>query len=274
MRYFTHHWSREQYDVDLAEMEESGSTSVIDNSAGSGFLAAAVAPGDVLYVINWHMGVLSVLGRFVVGGVLDRAQARAELGADFDAPELAFAEDGKVTYEVFDAALNGPETGDDDDLLDLVEFVAEDGSLSTPAKGADGGVDADSFDGVREITADTASLLDELLGFDLDQEIGPDDSVARRLVSTDYYIGDDDVASVDVLCEAGELLGRWRDADLEPVDQDVLDDPELLADVLWAEIQRSAAEGDVRILSERADIVAQLRDDLGDRDRDLDLDLD
>ena len=260
MRYFTHHWSRDQYDADLAEMEETGSTSVIDNSAGSGFLAAGVAADDVLYVINFHDGELAVLGRFVVGGILDRAQARAELGADFDEPELAFAQEGKVTYEVFDAALNGPEMGADDELLELVEFVAEDGTVQHPAKGPDGAASAASFGGVREITEETASLLDELLGFAPDQTIGPDDSVARRMVSTDYFIGDDNVASVDVLCEAGELLGRWRDVDLEPVDQAVLDDPERLADVVWEEIQRSARDGDVRVLSERADVVALLRE--------------
>lgn len=259
MRYFTHSWAREQYDADLAEIEETGATSVIDNSVGSGFLAVGVAEGDVVYVVNWHEGELSVLGRFVVATVLDRALARAEFGPDFDAEEIAVAQDGHVTYQVFDASVNGPEMGGDDELLDVVEFIEADGTVRGLRDDA-GVADPQRLLNVREVTADTASLFDELLGFDPGQVIGLDDATARRAVATDYFIGEEPVASADVLCEAGELLGRWRDADLDPLDDAVLADPEQLADVIWAELQQWAADTDVTILSERAEVVEQLRD--------------
>ena len=46
MRNFTFQWTRDQYDADLAELEETGSTSVIDNTFGSGFMALGVGNGD------------------------------------------------------------------------------------------------------------------------------------------------------------------------------------------------------------------------------------
>ena len=261
MRNFTFEWTREQYDADVAELEETGSTSVIDNTFGSGFMALGVDNGDVVYVVNWHQGELSVLGRFVVDRVLDRVMARKEFGDDFDGEELVVAQDGRVTYEVFDAVLNGPELDDeDDDMIGLIEFVADNGDVVAPARNADGSVDARTFRGVREISADTANLFDELLGFEPDQLIGADDSTARRLVSIDYFVDDEGVASVTVPCEAGELLGRWRDADLADVDPSALDDADRLADLVWAELEQWATDTEVTILADRGNVGEQMRE--------------
>ncbi|HPU39093.1 MAG TPA: hypothetical protein PLS63_05930 [Microthrixaceae bacterium] len=261
MRNFTFQWTRDQYDADLAELEETGSTSVIDNTFGSGFMALGVGNGDAIYVVNWHEGELSVLGRFVVDRVLDRVMARKEFGDDFDGEELVVSQDGRVTYEVFDAVLNGPELDDeDDDMIGLIEFVTEGGDIEAPARAGDGSVDPEAFHGVREISADTATLFDELLGFEPDQVIGADDSIARRLVSIDYFLDDEGVASVTVPCEAGELLARWRDADLDQVADAVLDDAEQLADVVWAELEQWAAETEVTILADRGNVGEQMRE--------------
>lgn len=265
MRNFTFQWTREQYDADLAELEETGSTSVIDNTFGSGFMALGVGSDDVVYVVNWHEGELSVLGRFTVDRVLDRVMARKEFGDDFDGEELVVAQDGRVTYEVFDAVLNGPELDDeDDDMIGLIEFVTE-GGVEAPARADDGSVDPQAFHGVREVSTDTAALFDELLGFEPDQVIGTDDSIARRLVSIDYFVDDEGVASVTVPCEAGELLSRWRDADLDGVDgaqldDSVLDDAVQLADVVWAELQQWAGDTEVAVLADRDNIGEQIRE--------------
>ena len=90
--------------------------------------------------------------------------------------------------------------------------------------------------------------------------IGADDSIARRLVSIDYFLDDEGVASVTVPCEAGELLARWRDADLDQVADAVLDDAEQLADVVWAELEQWAAETEVTILADRGNVGEQMRE--------------
>ena len=89
---------------------------------------------------------------------------------------------------------------------------------------------------------------------------GADDPTARRLVSIDYSVDDEGVASVTVPCEAGELLPRWRDADLVDVDPSALDDADRLAGVVWSELEQWATDTEVTILADRGNVGEQMRE--------------
>ncbi|MDQ2679366.1 MAG: hypothetical protein M3Y51_11530 [Actinomycetota bacterium] len=162
-RYFSCSWDDDTLAAH-AEQISGGARPVVGHTSGVGFRDHGVGPGDLLYVLNWFEGELRVLGRMAVDGVVDDETARARLGTVDPAPEHVLEVGGTGTPIVLDAVL-------DDEELDELSFQSVDGS-SMPTRNALGGVDPSSFDGVRELDADTADFFDRLLGFDVEQSFG------------------------------------------------------------------------------------------------------
>lgn len=243
MAYFTYYWNREQFLRSRDEFDKEGITYQTDYTGGSGFTERSMSPGDVLYLLNWHEGELSLLGRMTVDRILGRAEAVAELGDVYDAPEHVLAKPGTATFEVFDAVISAENTED----LDAIEFRTSKGALATPKRNADGSVEPQTFRNVREVTEDTAELFDYYLGFGPDFEV-VDGQPIVRLVTFDFLVRDDSGAEVlvsaDVPCSADTLLRRWVDDDVSVTESELLTDAARLAPLLWERVQRWCEERD------------------------------
>lgn len=243
MRYFTYYWNREQFLRSRDEFDKEGVTYQTDYTGGSGFTERKVAPGDVLYLLNWHEGELSLLGRMTVDRIVGRAEAAAELGDVYDAAEHVLAKPGTATFEVFDAVISGENTED----LDAIGFLTSDGTIATPKRNADGAVEPQTFRNVREVTEDTAALFDYYLGFGPNFEVVDGESIVR-LVTFDFLVRDDSgeevLVSADVPCSSDTLLRRWVDDDVSVTDSGLLTDAARLAPLLWERVQRWCEERD------------------------------
>lgn len=213
MQYFTYYWAREQFLANRERFELTGETDSLDYTGGSGLRARGLSVGDVLYVVNWHEGELNILGRMTVGRLLDRAEAKAALGGIFDADEHVVSEPGTATFIVFDAYM----TGEDDGDIDEVQFIDPNGATSGVKRGRSGAIEPQSFRNVREITAGTAELFDNCLGFDADAEFAAGQPVTR-LMDCQFTIRDrsgrETLALVDVPCTSRLLMPRWIDDDV------------------------------------------------------------
>ncbi len=239
MAFFTYYWNREQLLANLEEFEQTGSTSPLGYTGGSGFASRQVSQGDVLYVLNWHEGELWVLGRMTVGRVLKRAEAQAELGDIFDANEHVLAQPGHATLRVFDAII------DDDEDLDSIGFLDRSGARSHPKRNERGEIEPQTFRNVRQITEDTAELFDTYLGFARDFDL-QDGKPVRRLVSFDFVVRDDtgeeSAVAIDIPCSSDVLPLRWVDEDVNITDPALHTDASRLGPVLWDRVQRCCEE--------------------------------
>lgn len=260
MAYFTYYWNREQFLRSLNEFEETGSTYQLDYTGGSGFTKRDVSEGDVLYLLNWHEGVLTILGRMTVDRVLERAEAVAELGDIYDAKEHVLAKPGSATLEVFDAIIN------DDQELDTIGFLDTSGARSHPKRNERGEIEPQTFRNVRQITEATAELFDDYLGFAPDFELQSGAPV-RRLVNFDFVVRDDTgeetAVSIDLPCASDGLLPRWVDEDVNITDPALRTDAARLGSVLWDRVQRCCEELEATPEVDVEDFVAAVTDMLG-----------
>jgi hypothetical protein len=251
VRYFTYYWNSEQYEL-LAESINAGQAGWCDYTGGSGFRQRGVGPGDTLYILNWGDGYLSIFGRMVVDRVLDHAEAQAELGDVYEAPEHVLARQHSSTPLVLDAI-----AGDDPGLtfLDDLSFLQSDGSVSPPKRGPSGAIEPQTFRNVREITADTAAVFDGLLGFEpVDGILNADLIVRQRMLS--FLIRDDSgdelELGIDVVSK-GRVVGD-REVFLEvSVPGDVATTPvSMLATLLWDRAQANATEAGLALAADRS----------------------
>lgn len=255
-RYFSCSWDDDTFTAH-AEDISGGGRPVTRHVGGIGFRDHGVGPGDLLYVIDWFDGELRVLGRMAVDAVLDDDAARARLGDVGPAPEHAVEVGGTGTPIVLDAVL-------DEDELDDLTFRTTDGDAH-PARNAAGGIQPSSFDGVRELDADTADFFDRLLGFDVDQSFGegPAQRWIALLIELSDGGGDDDEddelgAQEETVVELElELQGssvdvpeRWVQIEHTVDDPAVLGDPAGIASlverllVAWSAAERVDLDGD------------------------------
>ena len=152
MRFWTHYWR-----TDTARSAEkdvaAGAPRWCDQVSGNQFVARGVAPGDTIYVITLARPGLRVLGRLVVGEILDRQTARQRLGHEpWDASEHIFAAPDSGSRLRFDLVVPLEE-------VHRLEFVTSDG-LHGPVLNQDGTPNQQTFRGVREIAPSTATVLD------------------------------------------------------------------------------------------------------------------
>ena len=154
---YTHYWTRGT--IKSRETMPDPFEPLI-HTASAEFRSRGVGPGDTVYVINLNGGRLRVVARMVVDLVVDQRQAEQLLGDEnlWDAPDHCIARKGTATPSRYDAYLT-------DSQLAKFRFVAADGKAQGPKRRQDGKIEPQSFRSpVREITPQTAALLDSVLG--------------------------------------------------------------------------------------------------------------
>lgn len=130
----------------------------VHHAGSNRFEEKGVRAGDLLYIWVFTGGRLLLVGRMEIGTVGPYARIKHLLKA---APESSPFSDHVVaraaTEKHFD--LEVPL-----DTIKQLRFISPDGAISGPKLRADGRPDPQTFRGVRKITAESAVLLDRLLG--------------------------------------------------------------------------------------------------------------
>ncbi len=146
-RHFTHYWANATWQRTMG----SDSGSPLDHSASSHFRNRGVRPGDSLYVVTVLHGQLLLGARMRVTEITNRTNARRRLGADvWDAPDHVFGEAGtQLRHDLIVP----------DAVVQSLRFAPSGSRLRFVGQR----LDQQTLRGVRELTPDSAALLDQLL---------------------------------------------------------------------------------------------------------------
>lgn len=158
MRCFIHYWRTDT--VAFHKSSARASKGGFEHTASGLLKARGVGPGNTLYGISYTNGQLHVLGRMIVKDILPMKQAVAALGTNdlWDAPDHAIARRGSFTKPLqYDSTVSPTN-------LKKIRFICADGAERPPARNKQGDIDFQTFRNVREITEETAKLLDKTLG--------------------------------------------------------------------------------------------------------------
>ena len=152
IRYWTSHWQNRFWRPDVNDEREP-----VDHSAGSNFRKRGISPGDVAYIISLSSGLLLLGGRMTVGTILDYDAAVRHFGrANFwAAPEHLIGVDGSGTPLDLHRALAPAVTKQ-------LRFAFK-GGPRAPCFASDTELDNQATRGLRELTAESAALLDRVL---------------------------------------------------------------------------------------------------------------
>jgi hypothetical protein len=152
-RYFTYYWTNQRWQVRRAQAQGQP----LRHIASTRFVRRGVAAGDQVHVVTiWH-GELFLLGKLVVGALVDAEAAAPWLGLP---PEQLWAEADHIlaaaaTPMDFDRAVPAP-------ITSKLRFVAA-GSAKGLAFRAPGELDGQTLRSLRELTPESAARLDRLL---------------------------------------------------------------------------------------------------------------
>lgn len=187
-RYFMHFWSDELCD---AHYQAGFSGEELEFTAGTGFHAAGVETGDVIYIISAYDGQFLLVGRMIVGRILrSYDEAKTVLGDGVEkADEYVLAAEGTATPQFFTRQLRWEEVGD-------LRVLSEDGTPKPLKFAGDDAIDTDALARVRELTDGSAAILDEAITQPF-HEHPPDDEERKddREFEEDE-IADEDLAAV------------------------------------------------------------------------------
>lgn len=153
MRYWTCHWQNRFWRTDINQEGEP-----LQASGSNLFRKRGVAPGDSLYVLSLRGGALLFGGRMTVGDIVSRDEAVRLRGNEslYDASEWVIAVEGSGTNLDLHREL-APEVARE------LQFV----SATTKPKGlffvSPTQLDVQATRGVRELTLESARLLDRTL---------------------------------------------------------------------------------------------------------------
>jgi hypothetical protein len=152
LTFWTHYWTGPT----VEDHEVSLGMTVMDHTAGNQFRSRGVQVGDIVYMITYSAGNLRVLRKLTVHRIVNMSQARRALRYEpWDAEDHLLAEPNKATPIRYDAVVPH-------DQLDDIEFVSS-GGLRAIKRNRRGEPDPQTFRSVREITAATATLFDQVL---------------------------------------------------------------------------------------------------------------
>jgi len=159
-RYFTHYWSEELCGL---HVHDGRSGAFVEFTAGSGFTRKGVQPGDIMYLMSVFDGQFLLIGRMEVGSVTtSRKEVEKHVDYEVDvAEEYVLPMPGGATPLFFTRGIPWETVGE-------LRFIGLDGS-SKPLKlvGYDE-VDEAMLVGVRELTASSAAMLDQVLAEEYD----------------------------------------------------------------------------------------------------------
>jgi hypothetical protein len=157
MTAWTHYWTHETVE-NARHSIANGAPDRLKHAAGNMFRKRGVSSGDTVYIVNLYHGDLRVIGRQTVQAVVNQRKAEQMLGTKdlWKADDHLVALPGSETRHHFDAVVSQSKVGH-------MDFVTQAGPTGV-AYNRTGGVDQQTFRGVRELTPATAKLLDGVLG--------------------------------------------------------------------------------------------------------------
>ena len=152
MRNWTHYWAHS-----TVESHEDWVGVPLVHAAGNLFKRRGVEPGDTVFFISFHEGSLRLISRFEIARMVDRREAKREMGPDlWDADEHILAKRRTSAPQRDDAWLTEKEARS-------IRFIDGHGEVVPPRLNRHKQLEPQTFRAVREITRDTAGLFDRVL---------------------------------------------------------------------------------------------------------------
>jgi len=145
-RFYTYGW---QYTE--ARNEPEGEP--LAHAAGSRFTSRGIEPGDIVYIVAVHQGMMHLLGKMAVGAIVGKDEARRIFGAEpYDAPEHLIASACTTArLKVVPA-----------EVARELRFVSRSGSDALVFR-EDGTLDPQTLRGIRELEGESSERVDTLL---------------------------------------------------------------------------------------------------------------
>lgn len=152
-RFWTHHWQNRYWRDDV-----NREYLPICHSAGNSFRRRGVAASDVVYIVSLAHGQLFLGGRMTVQRIVSRDEAVQILGTDdlYDATEQIIGEERLGTPLNLHRAL-------DPAVSRQLRFVSPGSAPRGLFFVSDTHLDVQATRGVRELTSDSAGLLDRII---------------------------------------------------------------------------------------------------------------
>ena len=155
-RYFVHYWRSATCNF----MKQAYSGRAFNHTAGELLRKRGVGVGDFLYGWSYRAAELFLIARMQVGRFLSQKEAdalyRPSGDSAWEASDHVLASSSTATPMSFDRTI--PLS-----LVRRLEFISPQGETRT-AKFVGGRVDPQTFRGLRELTRESALLLDRLIG--------------------------------------------------------------------------------------------------------------
>lgn len=148
---FTHYWKHETWH------RSTTGEKVLDHTAGNRFKVCRVRPGDAVYIISRDAGRLRLIGRMVVHKIVNGREAREYLGRDdlWEADDHCVAAPDDATPIQRDLIV-------DDLVTRRLRFKGK-GGEERALVFRSGDLDEQTLRGVRQLTPESAALLESLL---------------------------------------------------------------------------------------------------------------
>jgi hypothetical protein len=197
--YYTHYWNNETFYAN----KEIDPTGPMEHTAGNLFRARGVTTGDYVYVVTALEGKLYLIGRMEVGEILNYREARKKLSFEpWEAEDQVLALPGTATPTSYERRVP-------DDITASLRFYTSSKRTPSPLKFVrPGRLDQQTLRGVREMTPDSADLLEKVLNAhddEMDDEM--DDDESRPPADYGY---DDQYAYLRICPTCFELYERGR----------------------------------------------------------------
>src|SRR5215471_5970457 len=155
-RYFSHYWLEETCRWE----KEHYAGQPFKHTASNLLRKRGVKPGDFIYGWSFNDGKLYIIGRMQVGRFVTQREADALYKSAEDwaweATDHVFAKPGTATPMTFNKVVPP-------NLVRKLSFLDPTGEVKSPKFIANGKADPQTFRAVRELTPETAVLLDRLL---------------------------------------------------------------------------------------------------------------
>lgn len=195
-RAFTHYWQNATWDY-----ERERGLGVLDQAASNQFVERGVSPngGDTLYAISVRNGDLLLGGRLDVYRIVSQQEAERVLGRSvWEAREHALAEPRTAQPLNLDRVVPR-------DVVRQLRFVGG-GSPVAPVFDEDGGLDQQTMRGVRELTPESAVLLDRQIER---QPGGPRGAASGKEIIRGPLVVDGEPLQVGQVVRRGALHGAY-----------------------------------------------------------------
>ena len=152
MRFWICHWQNRYW---KHKINPEGNP--LRSSGSNMFSKRGVAPGHVVYVVSILDGILLLGGRMIVSEIVPRQELVRRRKDDrfYDAAEWAVAEPAGTRLDLHRAL--------DPNLTGQLRFISRESMPKPPCFRSEGKLDGQTTRGVRELTQESADLLDRII---------------------------------------------------------------------------------------------------------------